>query len=855
MTQRPQAKYSARVLITTLFLVTTTHGQDAQVYKTTLRPHWFAENTQFWYRNDLAGGAREFILVETEQGRRAPAFDHARVAQKFSDLLDDPVDANHLPVTSLAFGETPSTVDLIGPESAWRLDLDGYTLRPLDDAEVTRKGLPFTRRIRPSRRTGAETFITFVNQLETEIRLFWIDNEGQRLDYGRVKAGARRRQHTYAGHVWLVTDPNEETLAVYEAVAESGQALIDGSEPTERPGRRRGRGEGRPSSLSPNGQWTPFVRDHNLWLRHAETGKERQLSNDGTADDGYHRDVSRARLIGMRYEAADAPAEEATVFWSPDSRHVVALRTTQVPERRVYMVESAPDDQLQPKLHSYPYLKAGDPIPQSMPHLFRVVDQQEIAIDATQFANPWSIGRYEWASDSSQFTFLFNQRGHQVMRVIAVEAESGAVRVSVDEACDSFFDYSNKTHMERLSDSNELIWMSERSGWNHLYLYDTTTGQIKNAITQGEWVVRRVDRVDREQRQVWFQAVGVYPQQDPYFVHHCRIDLDGSNRVVLTKGDGTHTLQWSPDRQYVIDTYSRVDLPPIHELRKTEDGSLLCLLEKADAGALLAEGRLLPERFVAKGRDGVTDIYGIIHRPKQFDPSRSYAVIESIYAGPHGAHVPKSFRASYGQWRLTDLGFIVVQIDGMGTNWRSKAFHDVCWQNLGDAGFPDRVLWIKAAAEKYSYMDLDRVGIYGGSAGGQNSLGALLTHGDFYKVGVTDCGCHDNRMDKIWWNEQWMGWPLGPHYEAQSNVTLAKHLQGKVLLIVGELDRNVDPASTMQVVKALIEADKDFDMLVVPGAGHGASGTAYGRRRLQDYFVRHLLNGKASQQRQVVQSR
>ena len=851
MNQSQRTRHTTGFLVTALILAGTLHAQAAQVYKMTLRPHWFADDTRFWYRNDLADGTKEFILVETITGKRVPAFDHTRLASALSEMLDDAVDPNRLPVTSLTFGEDESTVDLVGRASAWRLDLKSYAIKILADSEWTPKGLPFGRRIRPSRQTGAETFITFVNQLDVPVRLFWIDTEGKRQDYGRVETGARRRQHTFTGHVWLVTDPNEETLAVYQAVAAGGHALIDGSEPTERPGRRRNRGRGgrRPATVSPNGQWAPFVRDHNLWLRHTKTGKERQLSTAGTEEDSYHRDVSRSRLVGMQYEAADAPAEDATVYWSPDSRHVVALRTTQVQERRVYMVESSPDDQVQPKLHSYPYLKPGDPIPQSMPHLFRVADQEEIVLDTALFANPWSIGRYEWAPDSSEFSFLFNQRGHQVMRVIAVDAESGSLRTIVNEECDSFVDYSGKTHMETLIDSNELIWMSERSGWNHLYLYDASTGKVKNPITQGEWVVRRVDRVDKEQRQVWFQAVGIYPKQDPYFVHHCRVDLDGSNLVVLTKGDGTHSLQWSPDRRHFIDTCSRVDLPPIHELRKTEEGSLLCLLEKADADELLAEGRLLPERFVAKGRDGVTDIYGIIHRPKQFDPGRSYAVIESIYAGPHGAHVPKSFRSSYGQWRLTDLGFIVVQIDGMGTNWRSKAFHDVCWQNLADAGFPDRVLWIKAAAEKYAYMDLNRVGIYGGSAGGQNSLGGLLTHGEFYKVGVTDCGCHDNRMDKIWWNEQWMGWPLGPHYEAQSNVTLAKHLQGKVLLIVGELDRNVDPASTMQVANALIKADKDFDMLVVPGAGHGASGTAYGRRRLQEYFVRHLLNGKAAESR------
>jgi dipeptidyl aminopeptidase/acylaminoacyl peptidase len=382
--------------------------------------------------------------------------------------------------------------------------------------------------------------------------------------------------------------------------------------------------------------------------------------------------------------------------------------------------------------------------------------------------------------------------------------------------------------------------MSERDGWNHLYLYDSKTGQVKNQVTKGDWVVRGVERVDREKRQVWFRASGVIPGQDPYYVHHCRVNLDGGGLTVLTEGDGTHTFEYSPDRRFCIDTYSRVDLAPVNDLRRCEDGRLVCGLEQGDASALRATGWAPPERFVAKGRDGVTDIYGIIQRPREIDPTRKYPVIEAIYAGPQDSFVPKAFRGSSRHERFLDQGFIVVQIDGMGTSNRSKKFHDVCWKNLGDAGFPDRVLWMKAAAARYPYMDLSRVGIYGGSAGGQNALGALLLHGDFYKAGAADCGCHDNRMDKIWWNEQWMGWPVGPHYAEQSNVTLAHKLQGKLLLTVGEMDRNVDPASTMQVVSALIKANKDFELIVFPGAGHGIGESEYGQRRRLDFFLRHL---------------
>ena len=383
--------------------------------------------------------------------------------------------------------------------------------------------------------------------------------------------------------------------------------------------------------------------------------------------------------------------------------------------------------------------------------------------------------------------------------------------------------------------------MSERDGWNHLYRIDADTGSVKGQVTTGEWVVRGVDRVDESAGTIEFRAMGIRPDQDPYHVHYARAKLDGSDLKILTEGDGTHAITYSPDRKFLLDTYSRVDLPPINELRSADDGSLVVALEEADASALESSGRKFPERFTAKGRDGATDIWGFLVRPKNFDPKEKYPVIEQIYAGPHGAHVPKAFGGGAGVQGMADLGFIVVQIDGMGTNWRSKAFHDVAWKNLKDAGFPDRIAWMTKAAETRPEMDLSRVGIYGGSAGGQNAMAALLFHGDFYKVASADCGCHDNRMDKIWWNEAWMGWPVDKSYEDSSNVVNAGKLEGKLLLMVGETDHNVDPASTMQVVNALIKVGKDFDLIVFPGMDHGAGGSPYGRRRMREFFVKHLI--------------
>ncbi|MFP6874887.1 MAG: prolyl oligopeptidase family serine peptidase [Verrucomicrobiales bacterium] len=529
------------------------------------------------------------------------------------------------------------------------------------------------------------------------------------------------------------------------------------------------------------------------------------------------------------------------VYWAPDSQHFVAMQIEAGEDHIVHAVESSPGHQVQPRLKSWRYTKPGDRIAITKPRLFNLADKCEIPLNDRLYANPWQIDRLRWALDSSRFTFIYNQRGHQVLRIVEVDASDGTTRMLVEETPDTFVNYFQKQFVAFLDGRKEIIWMSERDGWNHLYCFDSNTGALKNQITKGQWLVRGVDRVDPDKEQIWLRACGIDKDQDPYHVHYCRINFDGTGLVRLTTGDGTHQIRYSPDRRYLIDHYSRVDLPPVHELRRSADGSLVCKLEEADISQLLSiPGWSMPERFTTKGRDGQTDIWGIIHRPGNLDPSKSYPVIEKIYAGPHGQYVPKRFYSFFTAMDLAEIGFIVVVIDGMGTNWRSKAFLDVCWKNLKDAGFPDRIPWIRAAGKKYPYMDVSRVGIYGGSAGGQNALGALLFHPGFYKAAAADCGCHDNRMDKIHWNEGWMGL-MGPHYAENSNVTHAHKLEGKLFLTVGELDTNVDPASTMQVVNALIKADKDFELVVVPGAGHGVGETPYLRRRRQDFFVRNLL--------------
>jgi dipeptidyl aminopeptidase/acylaminoacyl peptidase len=570
-----------------------------------------------------------------------------------------------------------------------------------------------------------------------------------------------------------------------------------------------------PGGRSPNGKWQGFVKNHNLFLRDLKSKQEFQLTKDGSEQDSYNR-----------------------VYFSYDSKKLVCIKTKKVQTRKVYIVESSPKDQLQPKLHTLNYAKPGDKLAYSRPFLFDAETQKEIKLDESLYENPWSNQKWRWSHDSKSFTFLHNRRGHQILRVISIDAQTGKSRAVIDELSKTFIHYSGKTYLKQLDESKEIIWMSERSGWNHLYLFDEN-GKLKNPITKGSWPVKKVLKLDPVKRQIWFTATGIYPDQDPYHLHFCRINFDGSGLTMLTEADGNHHIQYSPSENYLTDTYQRVDLPPVVEVRDARSGKLISLLEKTDHSELLKAGWKAPIRFNAKGRDGKSDIWGIIILPTNFDKNKKYPVVEQIYAGPHGSHVPKNFSTSTRTMRLAELGFITVHIDGMGTSDRSKAFHDVCWQNLSDSGFPDRILWMKAAAKKIPQMDISRVGIYGGSAGGQNALSALLNFGDFYKAAAADCGCHDNGMDKIWWNEQWMG-AIGSHYKEQSNVTHAHKLKGKLLLTVGELDKNVDPASTMQVVDALIKADKDFELVVIPGGGHGSGWSRYGTRRLYDFFIRHL---------------
>ena len=570
--------------------------------------------------------------------------------------------------------------------------------------------------------------------------------------------------------------------------------------------------------MSPDGTRKAYIRDYNVWVSDADGRNARALSDDGAMGNYY----------------------SSRIYWSPDSRCVAVNRIRPAVKHYVYYVESSPVDQLQPKLHKQEYAKPGDEVQFKRPAVFNVENGEKSIPDVSLIDNQYELSDPVWEADSRAVTVEYNGRGHKVYRVLELSATGGVMRPIVEETHDKYVNYVRNFRHD-MSDGKHMIWSSERDGYQHLYMIDRTTAQPAWQITRGEWYVRGVQHVDEQDGRIYFSASGVQKDEDPYLIRYYSIKTDGTDMRDLTPVSGHHSVTYSPDMKYLVDVWSTVADAPQAALRSAVDGRELMHLETADISRLTAAGWTAPEVFVAPGRDGKTPMWGLIRRPSNFDPSKKYPVIEYIYQGPGDQYVPKSFRP-YDWWMtsLSELGFIVVMVDGMGTSFRSRDFENVCYKNLKDAAIPDHIAWLKAAGEKYPYMDLDRVGIYGCSAGGQESLSALLLHPEFYKACYSACGCHDNRMDKIWWNELWMGYPVDESYAQSSNVVNAHLLQHPLMLVVGEMDDNVDPASTMQVADALIRAGKDFELVVIPGAHH-TMGEDFGERKRYDFFVRHLL--------------
>lgn len=543
----------------------------------------------------------------------------------------------------------------------------------------------------------------------------------------------------------------------------------------------------------------------------------------------------------IEYPLPEGMVWEPKYLWAPDSSAVVLMTNTTFPVRKVMYVRSSPEKQDQPEHFTNNYPKPGDKINVPSPVILFTDGSPPLPLDPDLAKDPFEIRDLRWHPDSQSLTLGYIERGFGKYRIIEIKPAERTQRILLSEESEKFVYVYGNTHCLHLANGEEILWLSQRTGFNHLYLVSRRTGETIRPLTRGNFIVRKVIHVDETKRTALLSVSGINPDQDPYLLHHIRVDLDTGEATALTDADGTHTLRFSPDTSHYLAVWSRADHPPVHELRRSSDGKKIATLPIPDLTDLLASGWQTPQPFVAKDRNGKFDIHGVIFRPRNFDPAKKYPVIENIYAGPHDSFVPKS----WGVWsghrsEMAAAGFIVVQIDGLGTNNRGKEFHEHAYKNLMDAGLPDRIIWMKAAAEKHPELDLSRVGIYGGSAGGQSALAALLNHPEFYKAAAADCGCHDNRMDKIWWNEQWMDWPVDESYAENSNLTHIEKLKGALMLTVGEVDTNVDPSSTYQVVNALIKADKDFEYYMVPNGGHGIGESPYLRLKRIEFFQKHL---------------
>jgi dipeptidyl aminopeptidase/acylaminoacyl peptidase len=595
---------------------------------------------------------------------------------------------------------------------------------------------------------------------------------------------------------------------------------------------------------SPDGKLVAFAREHNLWVRNVQTGEQVQLSRDGEHFYDYATPLPSPTLKVRQgtEDVLQAPA----VFLSPVSKKIATYVMDQRNFPRLTITQSAPPDQFRPKYYSYAYpLPVDWVLPTAKLVVFDVPHRKQIDVEAKPLVQLYYGGpSVEWFSDSRRLQYREIDRGYTGVRIREIDAATGVSRIAVDEKGGPDFLIDTSILVTRpINDGRERIWSSERDGWNHFYLYDTQTGAMKNQITKGDWVIRSIDHVDEKARALYFSAGGREPGQDPYLRHAYRVNLDGTGTTLLTPEEADHAVSFSADGQYFVDVFSRVDLPTVSVLRSAKDGHILKELEKADVSRLTAMGWKPPEPFKAKAADGKTDLYGVIWRPTNFDPSKKYPVVENIYTGPQGAFVPKTFAAyRHQQQAIAELGFITVFVDGRGTALRSRAFRAFAYHNLGfGAGSDDHIAVFKQMAAKYPYMDLARVGVWGHSAGGYDSTHAILTHPEFYKVAVSSAGCHDNRMDKATWNEQWMGWPVDKHYEEVSNYTLAPKLQGKLFLAHGDVDENVPMPATIKLLDALVTANKDFDFLIMPNRPHGFGSDPYFVRRRWDYFVKNLL--------------
>jgi dipeptidyl aminopeptidase/acylaminoacyl peptidase len=599
-------------------------------------------------------------------------------------------------------------------------------------------------------------------------------------------------------------------------------------------------------TLSPDKKLGAFIRDWNLWVRDLATGTETQLTTDGAKDYGYATD-----------NAGWKQSDSAIVLWSADSKKIATFQQDQRKTGEMYLV---PVTNGHPTLKAWKYPLVGD---KDITMIERVVidlptgkmtrlkmppDQHRSTLcdDIACRGTTWDD--VEFSPDNAHLAFVSTSRDHKQEWLRVADTSTGEIREVMGETVPKFYESGDgKINWHYLPASNEILWFSERDNWGNLYLYDLTTGQLKNQITHGEGNVTQVLRVDEKARVIYFLGVGREKGRDPYFQHLYSIHFDGTGQKLLTPENADHTVKLSSDGSYFVDTYSTPTEPQTTVVR-TSDGKLTLEVAKQDLTKLKAAGWVPPIPFTVKARDKQTDLYGLMFKPTSFDAAKKYPIINYIYPGPQtGSCGSRSFRASRGDSQaLAELGFIVVCLDGMGTNLRSKSFHEAYFGDLGDNTLPDQVTGMQQLAEKYPFIDLDRAGIWGHSGGGNATAAAMFHYPDFFKVGIAESGNHDQRDYEDDWAEKWAGVPVvnadgTSNYDSQANQNYAKNLKGHLLLAHGTMDDNVPPNNTLIVVDALIKANKDFDLLLIPNVPHGyGPASLYMTRRRWDYFVRYL---------------
>jgi dipeptidyl aminopeptidase/acylaminoacyl peptidase len=624
-------------------------------------------------------------------------------------------------------------------------------------------------------------------------------------------------------------------LATYTVTADTARAGGGGGRFR---GGRGGAGGGN-DVLSPNGQKVAFIKDYNLWVRDVKTNKQTQLTTDGIKDFGYATD-------NAGWKTSDRPI----LLWSPDSKKIATNKQDERNVSNMYLVSTNVG---KPNLREWKYPLPGDKDIAMITHVIIDVDVPKVTVlqippDAhrSTFSDDISMEDENWSEDASQLAFISTSRDHKNEKVRIADAATGAVREVFEETAPTQYESGwGGANWKYLSKTNEIIWFSERDNWGHLYLYDALTGKLKNQITKGDWVVTKLLYVDEKKRVLYLTVDGREPE-NPYFSQFYKIDFDGKHLTLLTPEDGNHVITLSPSKEYFIDSYSKPDVPPVSVLRNI-DGKVITELEKADISRLLATGWRPLTPFSVKAHDGTTDIYGLMYTPTNLDPNKKYPIVDYIYPGPQGGSVGGnwSFTAARNDNQaLAELGFIVVQIEGTSNPSRSKSFHDMNYGNMGDNTLPDQVAGIRQLAQKYAYIDTTRVGIWGHSGGGFATACAMFRYPDFFKVGISESGNHDNRNYEDDWGERYDGLVANSNYEAQANETYAKNLKGKLMLAHGLMDNNVPPENTLLVIDALEKANKDYDLVVFPNSPHGYGPFGpYMMRRRWDYFVKNLLGG------------